>query len=136
MKEKSGSGRRRSNPKSILRLPDLEPAKATVLNTLNSADAKRGYGYAIDEFVDWYCSEPRLRCHSHLESHQLFPENHKSASWRRASARIRSGRPRTSAGIRRIKGWNWSRSNFFGTCFGAIDRTLAWLQTANSITCQ
>jgi hypothetical protein len=41
-------------------LPDLEHAKAAVLNSLNSADAKRGYRHAIDEFVDWYCSEPRL----------------------------------------------------------------------------
>ena len=44
--------------KSVLRLPDLEHAKAVVLNSLNSVDAKRGYGHAIDEFVDWYCSEP------------------------------------------------------------------------------
>jgi hypothetical protein len=26
----------------------------------NPADAKRGYRHAICEFVDWYCSEPRL----------------------------------------------------------------------------
>jgi hypothetical protein len=52
--------RRRSSTKSVLRLPDLELAKAAVLNSLNSADAKRGYRHAIDEFVDWYCSEPRL----------------------------------------------------------------------------
>jgi len=44
-------------------------------------DAKRGYRHAIDEFVDWYCSEPRLafnrivvlRYRSHLESRQLAP---------------------------------------------------------------
>jgi hypothetical protein len=29
-------------------------------NGLNSVDAKRGYRHVIDEFVDWYCSEPRL----------------------------------------------------------------------------
>jgi len=35
--------------------------QAAVLNSLNSVEAKRGYGYAIDEFVfDWYCSEPRF----------------------------------------------------------------------------
>ena len=52
-----------------------------MLNSLNSADAKRGYRHAIDEFVDWYCSEPRLafnrivvlRYRSHLESRQLAP---------------------------------------------------------------
>ena len=60
MKRNPSSKRRRSSTKSVLRLPDLEHAKAAVLNSLNSADAKRGYGHAIDEFVDWYCSEPRL----------------------------------------------------------------------------
>ena len=82
MKQKPSSRRRRSSTKSILRLPDLEHAKAAVLNSLNSADAKRGYRHAIDEFVDWYCSEPRLafnrivvlRYRSHLESRQLAPE--------------------------------------------------------------
>ena len=60
MKQKPSSKRRRTSTKSILRLPDLEHAKAAVLNSLNSVDAKRGYRHAIDEFVDWYCSEPRL----------------------------------------------------------------------------
>ena len=81
MKQKPSSRRRRSSAKSVLRLPDLEHAKAAVLNSLNSADAKRGYRHAIDEFVDWYCSEPRLafnrivvlRYRSHLESRQLAP---------------------------------------------------------------
>jgi hypothetical protein len=81
MKQKPSSRRRRSSTKSVLRLPDLEHAKAAVLNSLNSADAKRGYRHAIDEFVDWYCSEPRLafnrivvlRYRSHLESRQLAP---------------------------------------------------------------
>jgi len=43
--------------KSAVRLPDREHAKAAVLNSLKSEDAKRGYRHAIDEFVDWYCSE-------------------------------------------------------------------------------
>ena len=75
---KSSSRRKRSSTKSVLSLPDLELAKAAVLNSLSSADAKRGYRHAIDEFVDWYCSEPRLafnrivvlRYRSHLESRQ------------------------------------------------------------------
>jgi hypothetical protein len=81
MKQKPSSRRKRSSAKSVLRLPDLEHAKAAVLNSLNSTDAKRGYRHAIDEFVDWYCSEPRLafnrivvlRYRSHLESRQLAP---------------------------------------------------------------
>src|SRR6266700_1478243 len=81
MKQKQSSRRRRNSTKSVLRLPDLEHAKTAVLNSLNSADAKRGYRHAIDEFVDWYCSEPRLafnrivvlRYRAHLESRQLAP---------------------------------------------------------------
>jgi hypothetical protein len=79
--QKPSSRRKRNSTKSVLRLPDLEPAKAAVRNSLNSADAKRGYRHAIDEFVDWYCSEPRLafnrivvlRYRSYLECRQLAP---------------------------------------------------------------
>src|SRR5215475_6075744 len=81
MMQKPNSRRRRSSTKSVLRLPDLEHAKAAVLNSLNSVDAKRGYRHAIEEFVDWYCPEPRLafnriivlRYRSHLESRELAP---------------------------------------------------------------
>jgi len=41
MKQKPSSRRRRGSTKSVLRLPDLEHAKAAVLNSLNSADARR-----------------------------------------------------------------------------------------------
>src|SRR5471030_52937 len=79
MKQQPSSRRKRSSTKSVLRLPDLEHAKAAVLNSLNSTDAKRGYRHAIDEFVDWYCSEPRLafnrivvlRYRTYLETRQL-----------------------------------------------------------------
>jgi hypothetical protein len=27
---------------------------------LRSPESKRGYRHAIDEFIQWYCSEPRL----------------------------------------------------------------------------
>jgi hypothetical protein len=79
MKLKPYLRRKRTIAKSVLRLPDLEHAKAAVLNSLTSLDAQRGYRHAIDELVDWYCSEPRLalnrivvlRYRSHLESRQL-----------------------------------------------------------------
>jgi hypothetical protein len=82
MKQKPISKRRPNSTKSLLRLPDLEHAKAAVLNSLNSTDAKRVYRHAIDEFVDWYCSEPRLalnrivvlRYRSHLEPVNSPPE--------------------------------------------------------------
>jgi|SRR5271157_2555504 len=46
MKQKPSSRRRRRSTKSVLRLPDLERAKAAVFNSLNLADAKRGYRHA------------------------------------------------------------------------------------------
>ncbi len=81
MKRKSQSKRKRNTVKSVLRLPDLEHAKSAVVNNLSSPDAQRGYRHAIDEFVDWYCSEPRLsfsktvvlRYRMHLESRHLAP---------------------------------------------------------------
>jgi hypothetical protein len=60
MKPKPHRRTKRNTTKSVLRLPDLEHAKTAVLNSLTSPDAQRGYRHAIDEFVDWYCSEPRL----------------------------------------------------------------------------
>jgi len=33
---------------------------SAVLNCLSRPDAQRGYRRAIDEFVEWYRSEPRL----------------------------------------------------------------------------
>ena len=60
MKQNRHSRVNRKKSKTVLRLPDLEYAKAAVLNSLTSSDAQRGYRHAIDEFVDWYCSEPRL----------------------------------------------------------------------------
>src|SRR5712672_1343532 len=47
-------------PKRVLALPDLEQSKAAVLNTLTSKSGQRSYDRAITDFVDWYCSEPRL----------------------------------------------------------------------------
>src|SRR6266851_8556598 len=80
MKQRPRSRVNRKKARTVLRLPDLEHAKAAVLNSLTSADAQRGYRHAIKAFVDWYCSEPRLafnrtvvlRYRSHLESRQLY----------------------------------------------------------------
>ena len=117
MKRKPYSRRKRTTTKSVLRLPDLEHAKAAVLNSLTSLDAQRGYRHAIDEFVDWYCSEPRLalnrivvlRYRSHLESRQLAPGtvNLRLGAVRRlayeaADCGLLSAD--LAAGIRRVKG--------------------------------
>ena len=81
MKQKIRNKRKFLTPKTILRLPDLEVAKSAVLNSLSCPDAQRGYRHAIDEFGDWYCSEPRLsfsktvvvRYRMHFESRKLAP---------------------------------------------------------------
>src|SRR5437762_8308805 len=44
----------------LLRLPDLDHCKRAVLNGLGSPASRRVYEYAIDQFIAWYCSEPRL----------------------------------------------------------------------------
>ena len=48
------------HPRRVLRLPDLDHAKTAVLNTLLSLDSQRAYRFAMDDFIAWYCSEPRL----------------------------------------------------------------------------
>src|SRR5712691_6039166 len=52
--------RRFGKPKARLGLPDLDQSKAAVIGSLRSPESQRGYGHAIDEFIEWYCSEPRL----------------------------------------------------------------------------
>jgi hypothetical protein len=44
----------------VLRLPDLDHSKMAVLNSLTSPASRRVYKYAIEKFVAWYCSEPRI----------------------------------------------------------------------------
>ena len=43
-----------------LGLPDLEHAKSAVLVSLRSPESQRSYRRSIEDFVCWYCSEPRL----------------------------------------------------------------------------
>ncbi len=52
--------RKKRIPKRVLALPDLEQAKSAVLNTLTFVSGQRTYDHAINDFVEWYCSEPRL----------------------------------------------------------------------------
>jgi len=54
-KGKSSTAKR---PKTKLGLPDLDHTKSAVLDSLRSPESKRGYRHAIDEFIQWYCSEP------------------------------------------------------------------------------
>ncbi len=103
--------------KSVMRLPDLEVAKSAVLNSLSCPDAQCGYRHAIDQCVDWYCSEPRLsfsktvvlRYRMHLESRNLAPVRSTCVSEpcaRLANEAADCGllSADLAAGIRRVKG--------------------------------
>jgi site-specific recombinase XerD len=113
---KRGRGRK-SSPKQSLDLPDLDQAKSAVLNSLPSKESQRGYRHAMDEFVAWYCSEPRLsfnravvtRYRIHLESRQLAPGtiNGRLAAVRRLAYEAADSGLLSldlAAGIRRVKG--------------------------------
>ena len=70
-----------------------------MLNSLRSPESKRRYRHAIDEFVEWYCSEPRLslnktvvtRYRTHLEDRRLAPGTIKWTPSRCPPSRLRSG---------------------------------------------
>lgn len=104
-------------PKRVLALPDLEQSKTAVLNSLTSKSGQRSYDHAITDFVEWYCSEPRLAFNRsvvlpyriHLEQKQYAPTtvNLRLAAVRRiAYEAADSGllSPELAAGIRRVKG--------------------------------
>jgi len=101
----------------LLRLPDLDHCKRAVLNSLGSPASRRVYEYAIDQFIAWYCSEPRLafnrivvvRYRMHLESRALAANtiNQQLAAVRRlAHEATDTGllSPELAAGITRVKG--------------------------------
>jgi hypothetical protein len=60
---------------------NVKARKSAVLDSLRSPESKRGYRHAIDEFIQWYCSEPRLafnrtvvlRYRIHLEQRKYAP---------------------------------------------------------------
>jgi site-specific recombinase XerD len=113
-------GKHRVKPnygRRVLRLPDLDHCKLAVLNSLGSPASRRVYEYAIDQFIAWYCSEPRLafnrivvaRYRMYLESRHLAANtiNQQLAAVRRlaheaADAGLLS--PELAAGISRVKG--------------------------------
>ena len=93
--EAASMGKKASKPRrAVLRLRDLDHSKASVLNSLGSPASRRAYEFAIDEFIAWYCSEPRLafnrvvvtRYRLHLEGRGLAASsiNQRLAAVRRA----------------------------------------------------
>ena len=113
-------GKKRVKPnyrRRVLRLPDLDHCKLAVLNSLGSPASRRVYEYAIDQFIAWYCSEPRLafnrivvvRYRMYLENRGLAANtiNQQLAAVRRlAHEAADSGllSPELAAGITRVKG--------------------------------
>jgi len=115
MRQKNKAKRR--SPKTVLRLPDLDHSKSSVLQTLGSAASQKTYAFAIDDFIGWYCSEPRLafgrtvvlRYRYHLEARQLAPAtiNLRLAAVRRLAYEASDNgllSPDLAAGVRRVKG--------------------------------
>ena len=112
--------RKKKNPlrrKIVLRLPDLDHAKNSVLNSLSSPNSRRNYRFAMEQFITWYCSEPRLsfsktvvvRYRMHLESRQLAPGtiNLRLGAVRRLACEAADCgllSADLAAGIRRVKG--------------------------------
>ncbi len=109
--------KRKRVPKTILKLPDLEQSKSAALNNLTSPSSQRSYDHAIREFIEWYCSEPRLafnktvvtRYRISLEQRQYAPStiNLRLAAVRRLAYEASDCgllSPDLAAGIRRVKG--------------------------------
>jgi hypothetical protein len=109
--------KRKRTAKTVLRLPDLEQSKSAVLNRLAPQSSQRSYDHAIREFIEWYCSEPRLAFNKTVVTrYRIFLEqahyasstiNLRLAAVRRlayepADAGLLS--PDRAAGIRRVKG--------------------------------
>jgi integrase len=101
----------------VLKLPDLEQSKAAVLNSLASLNSRRAYDYAIREFTNWYCSEPRLAFNKTVVTrYRIFLERARysastinlqlTAVRRLAYEAVDHGllSPELAAGIRRVKG--------------------------------
>lgn len=109
--------KRAKKPKSVLKLPDLDYSKSAVLNSLPSLNSRRSYEHAIRDFIEWYCSEPRLafnktvvtRYRIALEQRKYAPStiNLRLAAVRRLAYEASDCgllSPDLAAGIRRVKG--------------------------------
>ena len=129
---------------ATLTIPELEQSKTAVLNTLASQHSRRSYEYAIERFIAWYCSEPRLTFNrSVVVKYRSFLERlsssaaainlHLSAIRRLADESAESGwlSPEHAIGIRRVKGvkrlgrkmGNWLTRNQAQELVNAVSKT-------------
>ena len=85
-------------------LPELDQTKRSVLNSLTSLQSRRSYQHAMDEFIEWYCSEPRLalnravvlRYRLQLEAKKARRFNDQRPARCSAPAGLRGGRHRVA----------------------------------------
>jgi len=126
-----------------LTVPELEQSKTAVLNMLASVHTRRSYKHAIEKFIVWYCSEPRLafnrsvvvRYRSFLERLSLSAATinlQLSAIRRLADEAAESGwlSAELAIGIRRVKGvkrlgrriGNWLTANQAQELLNAISQ--------------
>jgi len=131
-----------SSSKTLHNLPDLEPSRAAVLNSLGSVNSRRAYDYAIRKFLDWYCAQPRLGFNRSVVARyrSFLEQQHYSASTinlqlcavrRLASEAADNGplSPDSAAGIGRVNGvenlgaqiGNWLTTDQACELPGAID---------------
>ena len=106
-----------SQKSTVPTLPELDQLKKAVLDALVSKHSQRAYKHAIEPFITWYCSEPRIgfnrllvvRYRSFLEGQSLSAATvnlHLSAVRRLADEAADGGwlSPELAIGIRRVKG--------------------------------
>ena len=129
--------KKRSRAKSILLLPDLEQSKNAVLNSLAAASSQESYAHAFDEFIGWYCSEPRLAFNRSVVLRYRFFLEQKNLARSTINVRLAAVRrlafeaadtgllsPELAAGIGRVKG---------AKRLGVSDRKLADRRTVQSL---
>src|SRR5271166_218376 len=135
---KSSNPKRKKTPKAVLRLSDLEQSKSAVLNSLVSSSSQRSYDHAIREFIEWYCSEPRLAFNKTVVTRYRISLEQRSYAWSTINLRLAAVRrlayeaadcgllsPDLAAGIRRVKGArrlgvrvvNWLTAEQGSDCF-------------------
>src|ERR1700724_3378715 len=103
--------------RTMLRLADLAQPRNAVLHSLGAASSQESYGHAIDEFIGWYCSEPRLSFNRTVVLRYRFFLEQKNLAASTINVRLAAVRrlayeasdsgllsPDLAAGIRRVKG--------------------------------
>jgi site-specific recombinase XerD len=109
--------KRAKKPKNVLKLPDLDYSKSAVFNSLPSLNSRRSYDHAIRDFIEWYCSEPRLAFNKTVVTRHRIDLEQRSYAPSTINLRLAAVRrlayeasdcgllsPDLAAGIRRVKG--------------------------------